>query len=191
MVWMAACGRPMETRNLTLADERRLAPERIAQLHAECSHELHRLALGVLHDSHLAADVVQATFAKAIEQGHTAKESLRGWLFRVAMNEALALRRRQGVQARGLERLAWLREGRDDCDRPDDLAGRREQGERARQALEGLPPEQRRVVYMRLYEQKTFAAIADELEIPLGTTLWRMQAAMKKLRECLGTGDDA
>ena len=175
---------------MTLADEQRLAPERIAQLHAECSQELHRLALGVLHDVHLAADVVQATFAKAIEQGHTAEESLRGWLFRVAMNEALALRRRQGVQARGLEQLAWLREGREDCGRPDDLAGRREQSERARRAVDGLPPEQRQVVYMRLYEQKTFATIADELRVPLGTTLWRMQAAIKKLRECLGTGDN-
>lgn len=179
----------METQKLTLADVQRLAPERIAELHAECSHELHRLALGVLHDSHLAADVVQATFAKAIEQGHTAEESLRGWLFRVAMNEALALRRRQGVQTRGLERLAWLQERHDDC-RPDDLAGRREQGERARQALDGLPPEQRQVVYMRLYEQKTFATIAEELQIPLGTTLWRMQAALKKLRTCLAAGDD-
>ncbi|OYV86854.1 MAG: hypothetical protein B7Z73_11025 [Planctomycetia bacterium 21-64-5] len=172
---------------MTLADERRLAPEKIAALHAECAEDLRRLALGVLHDVHLAADVV-----KAIEQGHTAEESLRGWLFRVALNEALALRRRQGVQARGVEQLAWLRQAneRDDYDRPDEVARRREEGRRAREALDALPAEQRQVVWMRFYEQKTFAAIADELKVPLGTTLWRMQAAIKKLRECLGTGDD-
>jgi len=173
---------------LTLADDRRIAPEQIAALHAECGDELRRLALGVLHDAHLAADVVQTTFAKAIELGHTAEESLRGWLFRVTLNEALALRRRQGVQARALDKLAWLRRGdneQGDCELPDVAIGRREEQERVRAELQMLPSEQRQVVWMRLYEQKTFAVIAGELNVPLGTVLWRMQAAIKKLRRRL------
>jgi RNA polymerase sigma factor (sigma-70 family) len=176
---------------LTLADDRRIAPEEIAALHAECGAELHRLALGVLHDAHLAADVVQAAFVKAMEQGHTANESLRGWLFRVALNEALALRRRQGVQTRALDKLAWLGRGWDENEQPEEITSRREEVERAKTALEGLPAEQRQVVYLRLYEQKTFAVIARELNVPLGTVLWRMQAALKRLRECLRPGDDA
>jgi hypothetical protein len=35
---------------------------------------------------------------------------------------------------------------------------------------------------MRIYEEKTFAVIAKELKIPLGTALGRMRAAMIKLR---------
>ena len=186
---MAANGSRRE-HPLTLADDRRIAPERIAELHAECGDELRRLALGVLHDAHLAADVVQATFAKAIDQGHTVEESLKGWLFRVALNEALALRRRQGVQARALDKLAWWRRESENHDEPCDIASRREEIDRAKRAMESLPNEQRQVVYMRLYEQKTFAVIAGELDVPLGTVLWRMQAALKRLRERLRTGDE-
>ncbi|HET6881366.1 MAG TPA: RNA polymerase sigma factor [Pirellulales bacterium] len=175
---------------MTLADDRKIAPERIAALHAECGDELHRLAVGVLHDAHLANDVVQATFVKALEQGHTAEESLRGWLFRVALNEALALRRRQGVQSRAYDKLAWWGRGPVDSERPEEISSRREEVERAKTALEGLPAEQRQVVYLRLYEQKTFAVIAKELNVPLGTVLWRMQAALKRLRERLLPGDD-
>jgi RNA polymerase sigma-70 factor (ECF subfamily) len=51
-----------------------------------------------------------------------------------------------------------------------------------RDALEQLPPEQRRVVQMRIYEEKTFARIAKELKIPIGTALGRMRAALIKLR---------
>jgi RNA polymerase sigma-70 factor (ECF subfamily) len=35
---------------------------------------------------------------------------------------------------------------------------------------------------MRVYEEKTFAQISDELKIPLGTALGRMRAAMEKMR---------
>jgi hypothetical protein len=35
---------------------------------------------------------------------------------------------------------------------------------------------------MRIYEEKTFATIAKELKIPLGTALGRMRAATIKLR---------
>jgi RNA polymerase sigma-70 factor (ECF subfamily) len=174
---------------LTLAEAGRIDPERIAELHAECGEELRRLALGVLHDAHLAADVVQATFAKAIEQGHTA-ESLRGWLFRVALNEALAVRRRMGVQARALDKAAWWQRGAESDSEPGDIASRREELERVKEALESLPGEQKQVVYLRLYEQKTFAAIARESNTPLGTVLWRMQAALGRLRERLRPRDE-
>lgn len=175
---------------MNLTDDRRLAPDVVEALHAELAEDLRRLALGVLRDSHLAADVVQATFAKAIEQGHSANESLRGWLFRVAMNEALAIKRRQGTQARVLNNLAWLGGGeRGSGEQAEEDACRREDRERILQALKELPLEQRQVVLMRLYEQKTFAVISGELKVPLGTVLWRMQAALKRLRERLG-GDD-
>jgi DNA-directed RNA polymerase specialized sigma24 family protein len=38
---------------------------------------------------------------------------------------------------------------------------------------------------MRIYEQKKFATIAEELGLPLGTVLTRMQSALKKLRQRL------
>jgi RNA polymerase sigma-70 factor (ECF subfamily) len=42
---------------------------------------------------------------------------------------------------------------------------------------------------MRIYEEKTFATIAEELGIPLGTALARMRAALEKLRRSVPLRD--
>jgi RNA polymerase sigma factor (sigma-70 family) len=174
---------------LTLAGDRKIDPDQVLALHTECGDELRRLALGVLRDPHLAADAVQSAFVKALEQGGTAEESPRGWLFRVVLNEALAVKRRQGVHKRTMNKLNWLVESGSQAGSPvapDEQACRREENERVQAAMKTLPDEQRQLVWMRLFEQKTFAVIADELHVPLGTVLWRMQAAVKKLRQRLG-----
>jgi RNA polymerase sigma-70 factor (ECF subfamily) len=49
-------------------------------------------------------------------------------------------------------------------------------------ALATLRPEEREIVRMRIYEEKTFAVIAAELKIPLGTALGRMRTALIKLK---------
>src|SRR5438046_6788204 len=96
-------------------DERRIDPAVVAELYARHEAELRSFLVGVLRDVHLANDALQATFTKAIEVGHKAmKESLKGWLFRVAMNEALGMRRRQRTSDRVLARVAWLRSGSTD-----------------------------------------------------------------------------
>ena len=55
--------------------------------------------------------------------------------------------------------------------------------------LAGLPDKQRQIVHMRIYEEKTFAVIAEELDIPLGTALARMRTALAKLRKCAQLSD--
>ena len=58
-----------------------------------------------------------------------------------------------------------------------------------RKALGELPAEQGRVVWARMYEDKTFAQIAEEFGLPLGTVLTRMRLALEKLRRTLHPGD--
>ena len=58
--------------------------------------------------------------------------------------------------------------------------------QQVRHAIDELPPEQREIVRLRMVEQKKFAEIAQELKLPLGTVLSRMQLALKKLRRSLG-----
>ena len=57
--------------------------------------------------------------------------------------------------------------------------------ERVRRAIQELSAPQQQIVRMRIHEEKTFAAIARELGIPLGTALARMRAALARLREKL------
>ncbi len=160
----------------------------VAALYQEHAAELRRFVLGVTRDPELAGDVLQAAFAKAVELGHTARaETFKGWLFKVAFHEALTARRRREVRDRGHRRLAAL--GLAAAEGPDERLIRGETVEKVRRALDRLPPDQRRVVRARIYEDKTFAEIAEEDGLPLGTVLTRMRLALEKLRRTLRSGD--
>ena len=166
---------------MSLPQEGKLNPAIIAALYLEHGDELRRFLLGLLRDAQLAADVLQATFAKAIERGHeTREESRKAWLFRVAYHEAMAVRRREGVGDRVFRRVAWQTNG--SAAAADEPVIRFESVAAVKDALEELPADQRQIVRMRIYEEKTFAVIAEELQIPLGTALGRMRAALIKLR---------
>jgi RNA polymerase sigma-70 factor, ECF subfamily len=52
-------------------------------------------------------------------------------------------------------------------------------------ALGDLPPEQRAVVHLKLWEGLTFEAIAETLEIPVNTAASRYRYGLEKLRERL------
>src|SRR5690606_13641829 len=100
--------------------------------------------------------------------------------FRVAFNEAMGARRRQAVRDKATRVLAELPPVLSEA--ADELVCRRETIARVRDALERLSAEQQQVVRMRIYEQKKCNEIAQELALPLGTVLTRMQAALRKLR---------
>lgn len=167
---------------MSAADEGKLDSAVVAALFEQHSDELLRFLVGVLRDHQLASDALQAAFTKMVERGHeTSEESRKAWLFRVAYNEALVVRRRQKTGKRVLERVAWSA----DLYQTDDTLVRSESIEQVRAAIDQLSPDQQRIVRMRIYEDKTFAVIADELKIPLGTALGRMRAALAKLRSSL------
>ncbi len=159
-----------------------------ARLYVEHADELRRFLIGVLRDAPLAQDCVQAAFAKLLTHGGGVRaESRKAWLFRVAYHEALAVRRRQAVGKRVLEQVGKdgesLASGIQN-DAAETLVSR-ETIDGVRRALAELPQNQRDVVRMRMYENKTFRLIAAELDIPIGTALARMRTALKKLRQRL------
>lgn len=166
----------------------RLDSATVQRLYTAYSNELRALLVGVLRDRELAQDVLQVAFGKVVELGHTAQEAtLKGWLFQVAYREALLVRRRQTTEQRSLGKLiGCLRQEAESADRKS-IA--QDEQQRVRRALDELTKEQRIVVQMRIYEDKTFAVIASELSLPLGTVLSRMRAALERLRRDLQTCD--
>jgi RNA polymerase sigma-70 factor (ECF subfamily) len=175
-----ACGEPDPR------DSGRLDSETIESLYRQHAAELRRFLVGVLRDEALAADAGQAAFVKVMELGHTAREeSRKAWLFRVAYHEALAIRRREATANRILAGLGRSVVTRD----PTSLVSK-EQIERVRRAIGNLPLEQQTVVGKRIYEEKTFAQVAEELNIPLGTALTRMRTALAVLRRALSSSDE-
>ncbi len=161
----------------------------VAALYLEHADELRRFLIGLLRHSELAADALQTTFTKAVEQGHTARqETLKSWLFTVAYHEAMLIRRRQGVTERAMEKRRVLETALDGHRQQaaDNNLVRWETVERVRFALQELPIEQADVVRRRIFEGKKFIEIATELQLPLGTVLTRMHLALAKLRNRLG-----
>jgi RNA polymerase sigma-70 factor (ECF subfamily) len=171
---------------LTELHQERLDPVEVAASYVEHADSLRRFLRGLLRDSQLANDVLQATFAKLLEAGHaTRRQSRRAWLFQVAYREAMAIRRRESVGERVLQQVAWV--APPGAPTGDEILLKRETLERVRKALRNLPTAQQQIVRMRIHDGKTFAEIAQELNIPLGTALGRMRAALKNLRTGLAS----
>ena len=138
-------------------------------------------------------DCLQAVFVKMIQQSRRSDSSVapvarRAWLFRVASNEAALLWRNKATRGRMIEQQGRQRDPSDSL-YPDtvDKVILTETTVKIRQAIEQLPAHYRTVVQMRIDQDKTFQAIADELEIPLGTALTRMRRAMERLRDELAS----
>jgi RNA polymerase sigma-70 factor (ECF subfamily) len=161
-----------------------LSPEYVAAMVAAHGPELERFLLGILRDAASAQDCLQVVCVKLLQRGHESRpETRRAWLFKVAYQEAMLAKRKSATGDRVLRKAAW---GLNLQTEPaDGQAIRVESIDQVRQALDELPPEQRQIVWMRIYEEKTFAVIAQELQIPIGTALGRMRTALQKLKKAL------
>ena len=174
------------------ADENRLpdrdsASERVSQWHSQQVQWLRVFVFGILRNNELVSDVLQTVFRKALEHGGGVDpQSVRAWLTRVAHNEALLLKRKQGVDSRAMTKIGMGLAESDSDSLPLDEIIRRETADRVQAAVQKLPPEQRFVVERRIHGDQTFAEIAAELAVPLGTVLTRMRLALGKLKLALG-----
>lgn len=148
--------------------------------------------LGVLRDSHIAEDIFQKTVIKAIDAAEAVRqETLRGWLFRVALNEARQHQREQLRDGKHRERLAEQRATEHQSRlmagnaswMQDVGALSSELVEAIREAVAKLPHDQQQVIRLRVSEGLTFAEIAGRLNQPLGTVLTRMRRGLERLRQ--------
>jgi RNA polymerase sigma-70 factor (ECF subfamily) len=164
-------------------------PAWLAALYAEHGPGLRRFVTGILRDPDAAEDVVQTTFARATNAAGTiSPEAIKAWLYRVAFHEAITCKRRAGVDRKATQELG-ARQRAQDPERAEELLVRRELIEQVREAMESLPASQRQVVQARVYQGKTFAQIAAEMGVPLGTALTHMRRALEKLRRKLTPHD--
>jgi RNA polymerase sigma-70 factor (ECF subfamily) len=142
---------------------------------------LFQFLVGMLRDHHLAEDVLQETFVRALERlDGVDGDHLRGWLFTVAYHQALLARRRQKARPAGA--LAECAEPAEPRPGPPELASLRDDARRVGSLLERLPAPQREVIRQRVYEGKRFREIAAALGCPLNTALARMHEGLKRLR---------
>jgi RNA polymerase sigma-70 factor (ECF subfamily) len=136
-----------------------------------------RYAYTLLHNRHLAEDVVQETMVAvwngAVRFGGRSKVST--WVFGIARHRALDLLRRETRGERVPDVALTL----------PDPAPAVERREHVLSALSSLPEDQREVVFLTFYEGLSYKEIAATLAIPEGTVKSRMYHAKRKLAEAL------
>lgn len=141
-----------------------------------------RFLLGVLRDHHQAEDALQETFVQAIRKAEgVAPENFRGWLFTVAYQQAMLLKRkakRLPAQADDYALLELV--GKESA---DSFAGAADEARQVRALLDLLPDAQRAVIAARVFDGKTFREVAATLGCPLNTALGRMHDGLQKLRK--------
>jgi len=157
--------------------------ERVYDEHAQA---LFAFLMNLTRDEQDTHDLLQNIFIKLARQ----LELLRGvrkeraFLIRLGHNAAIDLMRRRGARQKYNEQFGE-ETGRTSpfvpADGPDEQAFRTALAE----ALGELPPDQRVVVHLKLWEGLTFEAIAEVLEIPLNTAASRYRYGLDKLRERL------
>jgi RNA polymerase sigma-70 factor (ECF subfamily) len=131
----------------------------------------YRVAFAIVRDRDAAWDVVQEGFAAAIRgrRGFRGEAPLEVWLWRVVVNEALAVARRP--------RLQELLDGELADDGP---AGPPPEG--VVEAVAALPVRQRLVVFLRFYADLDYRAIGEVAGISVGTVSATLHAALAALR---------
>lgn len=150
----------------------------------------------LLDNTEDAQDVVQEAFLHA----YLALDSFKGdslfftWLYRIAVNTAISLKRKKRVLLRiaGHEGdPAFEPADPSDMSRPSHALEQAEQEQRIQQALARLSAEHRAVLVMKDMEGQKYEAMAEVLGVPIGTIRSRLHRARLELREYLEKGEDA
>ena len=142
-----------------------------------------RLGLAITKDPSAAEEITIDTFARA----HRAlarlepDDSLRPWLYRVAVNLSYNRRPRKNVVVSSLEDAADDALANEEGS-PSSLAEQAEIRRVVLQSIDALGPKHRVVVILHYLNGLNLAEIAQVVECPVGTVKSRLHYALEKLR---------
>jgi RNA polymerase sigma-70 factor (ECF subfamily) len=132
----------------------------------------------------IAEEVVQEAFLSVWRSRHhfdARRGSVRAWLLGIVRNRAIDVLR-QSVAHELAD--SGDRPAEDLLEAPEQTAGEADRRELAREllsAIDGLPPEQSRVIALAYYGGYTHAQIATMLDTPIGTIKGRMRLGLRKM----------
>jgi RNA polymerase sigma-70 factor (ECF subfamily) len=181
---------------------RRGENDAFAQLYDRYAARLLRFLRSLGTTTEQCEDAAQAAWLKAIDKlpAYSPDGRFKAWLFRIAHRVWL-----DDVQS------AWERKrshnsaspNNDDddspevSDRPDKaapqphaVAAKREERHKVDDALHELPDAMRQAVLLRIDSELTYQEIADTLYCPLGTAIWYVHEAQRRLQKMLGVIDE-
>lgn len=151
--------------------------------------ELYNYLLRYLGKAALAEDVFQETFLQVHLSLNTFEpdRKFRPWVYTIATNKARDLMRKQArrpaVHASDMdsgtegEGGVWDSLLRDEVT-PVDIVDQRQQRDRVRQIVAGMPDHLREILVMAYFNQLPYKDMAEALGIPLGTVKSRLHSAV-------------
>jgi RNA polymerase sigma-70 factor, ECF subfamily len=145
------------------------------------------VVLRVVGDLMLAEDVVQEAFIKAFQkiESFQGRSKFKSWLFQIAINTAK-------------NRLRSMRSDVVDIDKVSVSHAETQETDLSRMDLhrilnteiESLPPKQKLALSLRIYDDMSFAEIAEVMDCPYDTAKANYRHALLKLRDKLGSSLD-
>jgi len=148
----------------------------------------------IVVDRPLAEDIVQTAFIKVAKSIHQFddKRPFPPWFFRIVVNDALKLAKKQKRSVSLEEQLdeptvrlaKWLSDPNPD---PEAWVEQMETRQIILKAIQSLPPEQRSVIVMRYFLDMSMAEMSEKTERPLSTIKWWLRVAHKRLRSLINT----
>jgi RNA polymerase sigma-70 factor (ECF subfamily) len=135
-----------------------------------------------------AADVTQLVFVRAFKGLVTFRgaASVRSWLYRIAINCSLSwIRDHRHEQPAEIAEDAFIAQNAG----PERIAGG-EDSARLRDAIEQLPPKQKMVLELRVFDDLSFREVAELADCSENTAKVNFHYAVKRLRDILGGNRD-
>ena len=132
-------------------------------------------------NAQIAEDAAQETFIQAWQHlsSYRPQTSLRNWLYRIAVNTATdMLRKERRILPNAMEDFHLI----DPRPGPEVLYSQEERTTMVQKAVLSLPETSRAVLVLREYEGLSYQEIADALDIPVGTVMSRLNYARSLLK---------
>ena len=147
-----------------------------------------RLALSILGDEAEANEVTQETFLSALRalSSYQEKQSLKAWLYTIALNHSRShLRKRRVVERLRSTLTTIFRVEAEKQVSPEEAAIQNEKEAFLWQSLNKLDERHRIVLVLRYFHELSIAEISEILSINEGTIHSRLHSGREKLREAL------
>jgi RNA polymerase sigma-70 factor, ECF subfamily len=162
----------------------------ISELYDRYGRLVFSLAVQIVGESSVAEEITQDVFVQVWNKADSFRPEsgkVITWLSSVARYRAIDVFRRQNVRPEGhyinLDDSLLYEE--DKNARVEPIVDLLMERQRARRALQLLPPDQRKVLMLAYFQGLTQQQISEVLKEPLGTVKTRIRLAMQKLKQIL------
>jgi RNA polymerase sigma-70 factor (ECF subfamily) len=168
-----------------IAAQQQIALER---LYDRYQTMVYHLALKVLNSREGAEEVVYDVFWQVWREAKrydAQRGSVGAWLAMLARSRAIDALRAGRARATGDEDIDTHAVATDPAEGPEATVDVEQRASLVRDAISGLPSEQRLALELAFFRGLTHAEIAEQLAEPLGTVKTRIRSAMLRLRDRL------